>query len=260
MADGVRRCAVVTGAAQGIGRAIALRLLEDGACVIGADLQGDKLQAMSQELGDAGQRFRPVTGDMGSEAGADAAVAAAISAFGRIDILVNTAGGSGHQAFQQVDHLPPAVWNSVIAANLGSTFNCIHATVPHMRKARYGRIVNFSSSLTAGSRVWSATVGARLAYCAAKSGIDGLSRQLALDLAPVGITVNVIVPSLILTEPGARVRDRFDAVTAEEKQMLLGGRDVSAIATPSDIARAVAFLTAEDAGNLNGVFLQVGHA
>ena len=100
--------------------------------------------------------------------------------------------------------------------------------------------------------------GRALAYAAAKGGIEAFSRQLALDLGPSGITVNVIVPGFILTEPGARVRERFQALAPEDRRRLLGGRDQSAIAGPDDIAQAVAFLASERSGHVNGAFLRVG--
>lgn len=252
MASNEQRCAVVTGAAQGLGRAVALRLLKGNVRVVGADMQAEKIAALGRELGDSA--FRPVTAEVSTEQGAAAAIDAALSAFGRIDILVNIAGGSGHVAIREIDDLPPSVWKSVVGSNLDATYLCCRAAVPHMRRAGFGRIVNFSSTLVGGSTMWPSTVGARLAYCAAKSGIDGLSRQLALDLGPANITVNVIMPEFILTEPGARVHERFNTLAPEHQQQLRAGQR----GTPGDIAEAVAFLVSDGAAHINGAFLKVG--
>jgi 3-oxoacyl-[acyl-carrier protein] reductase len=254
----MRRCAIVTGAAQGLGRAIAQRLLDDGAAVVGVDLQGEKLASISDALGERSAHFRAVVAELATPDGAESAVETALSQFGRVDMLVNAAGGSGHHAVREIDDLAEALWLKVIAANLHATYLCCRAAVPHMRGAGYGRIVNFSSTLVAGSTAWPTTVGARLAYCAAKGGIEAFSRQLALDLAPAGITVNVIVPGFILTEVGARVHDRFAMLSEADRARLIGGRATEALPTPADIAEATAFLLSERAGHVNGAFLHVG--
>ncbi|MGE0733526.1 MAG: SDR family NAD(P)-dependent oxidoreductase [Alphaproteobacteria bacterium] len=253
-----RRCAIVTGAAQGLGRAIAERLLAVGISVVGVDVQADKINALPAKLGPAAARFRAVAAELSTEAGAAAPVEAALAAFGRLDILVNCAGGSGHTAVRYIDDLPPSLWDSVIGSNLDATYLCCRAAMPALRKAEHGRIVNFSSSLATGSTMWPSTVGARLAYCAAKGGIEAFSKQMALDLAPAGITVNVIVPGFILTESGARVRERFNMLAEDDRTRLLGGRAPEQIATPDDIAEAAAYLVSERASHVNGAFLHVG--
>jgi 3-oxoacyl-[acyl-carrier protein] reductase len=142
--------------------------------------------------------------------------------------------------------------------NLHATYLCCQAVAPHMRKGKWGRIVNFSSTLVSGSTMGPSTVGARLAYVAAKGGIEAFSRQLALDLGPAGITVNVVVPGFILTEPGARVHDRFERLAPADQARLLGDRGRDALAKPDDVAEAVAYLVSETAGHVNGAFLHIG--
>ena len=252
------RCAIVTGAAQGLGRAVALRLLQDGMNVVAADVQGEKLATVGALLEKQADRFHPVPVDLGKPQGAADLVDAALVWGGRVDVLVNAAGGSGHTAAREIEDTTDTLWSSVIDSNLNATFYTCRSVSGTMRKAGYGRIINFSSTLVDGSTMWPSTVGARLAYCAAKGGIEAFSRQLALDLAPCGITVNVIVPGFILTEPGARVRERFQALSAEDRQRLLGGRSGDELAGPDDIAEAVAFLASERSGHVNGALLRIG--
>lgn len=253
------RTAIVTGAAQGLGRAIAERFLSLGCAVIGGDRLGEKLAAAAAELGCNGQAgFFPVAGDLRSAATPNALVDRAIAETGRLDILVNCAGGSGDVGVQNIDELTDDLWDQVIESNLRATFQCCRAAVPHMRTARWGRILNFSSSLARGMRGPIGTVGARLAYCAAKGGIEALSRQLALDVADDGITVNVIEPGFVLTEPGARVRERFEALSTDEQQAILAGRDPTDLPQPADVARVAAFLSSNEAGHLNGLLVPVG--
>lgn len=254
----ITRCALITGAAQGLGRAVALRLLERGVDVVGVDVQAEKLEAFGATLGEAAQRFLPIAADLSSGQGAERAVETAYSRFGRLDMLVNAAGGSGHDAVREIDDLSEELWYAIFAGNMHATFHCCRKAVPLMRRNGFGRIVNFSSTLAEGSTAWPTTVGARLAYCSSKGAIEAFSRQLALDLGPAGITVNVVVPGFILTEPGARVHDRFAMLSPADQQRLLGDGVAERRATAVDIADAVAFLVSEEAGHVNGTFVRVG--
>jgi NAD(P)-dependent dehydrogenase (short-subunit alcohol dehydrogenase family) len=251
------RCAIVTGAAQGLGRATLERLLRDGMKVVGADKQGVKLAAVQAEIG-AGARFAAVEADAATAVGAQRIVDTALTAHGRVDVLVNVAGGSGAVAAHDIEEIADDVWTNVLAANIGSTFLCTRAAVPHMRRRGYGRIVNFSSGLARGAPGKLRTVGCRLAYCAAKGAIESFTRQLAKDLDDTGITVNALVPGFVLTESGATVRERFERLSEAERRLVTGGRGVDQLARPVDIANAVAFLVSEAAGHISGVALDVG--
>ena len=258
MSDLAGRKAIVTGAAQGLGRAIALKLLAEGVDVVGVDLQEEKLAALRATLPEGGGRFVISAGDLSRSATAQAAVAAAIADSGPLDIVVNCAGGSGLRGVAGIEELDEDLWDSVIGANLRATYLMCRAAVPHLRRSRHGRIVNFSSNLTRGVSGPLGTVGARLAYCAAKGGIEAFTRQLARDLLPDAITVNTIVPGFVLTEPGARVRDKFDQLDAAAQARLLGGRDLGNVATPQDVADTVAYLVSDAARQVSGALIGVG--
>ncbi len=214
------RVAIVTGAAQGIGRAIASRLAAEGASVFLADVQDDKLAATAAAFKAQGLSVRSQTVDVSSSASVDAMVESAASCFGRLDMLVNVAGGSGRVPVNTIEDMSDAVWDGVIAANLRGSFLCCRAAVPHLRRSGDGRILNLSSGAVKGIRGKS-TVSAPLAYAAAKAGIHGLTNQLAADLDGTGVAVNVLQPGFVLTEPGARVRELFDGLTEAERAEML---------------------------------------
>ncbi len=251
------RCAIVTGAAQGLGKAIALRLLDEGATVIGADIQAEKLSQAAKELASHG-RMVPISGDVGKAATATAIAERALEEAGRIDILVNCAGGSGTKGIKDIEDLSEDVWDAVLDSNLKATFLLCRAVAPAMRRVGRGRIVNFSSNVTRGVSGPLGPVAARLAYCAAKGGIEAFTRQLARDLGPAGITVNAIVPGFILTEPGARVRQKYEELDEGAKALLMRNASTGALGRPESIADAVAFLASDAAAQVNGVLLTVG--
>ena len=204
------RVALVTGAAQGIGLATAERFAAEGAKLVLADLNAAKLHAAAQKLRAAG-----VEADVGSAAGAAAAVAKAIESYGALDILVNNAGGSGRTTATEIETVSEETWDQVVALNLKSAFLCCRAAIPHMKSRGYGRIVNVSSGIARGVGRVAGTAGAVLPYAAAKAGVLGLTFTLAKMVAAANITVNAVVPGFVLTEPGARVRDWFDGLGSE---------------------------------------------
>ncbi|MGH7267045.1 MAG: SDR family NAD(P)-dependent oxidoreductase, partial [Candidatus Rokuibacteriota bacterium] len=147
----------------------------------------------------------PLAAGVTAAAQVEAMVATAMTKLGRVDILVNNAGGSGTVGVADIEETSEELWDRVVDTNLKGTFLCSRAVAPGMKAQRYGRIVNLSSVAARGSFGPLLTVGARLPYAAAKAGVQGLTYQLARDLGPWSITVNVVVPGFTLTEPGARV-------------------------------------------------------
>ena len=187
-------------------------------------------------------------------------VARAMAALGRVDILVNNAGGSGTVGVADIEDTSEELWDRIVNTNLKGAFLCCRAVVPRMKAQRYGRIIHLSSVAARGHFGPLLTVGARLPYCAAKAGVEGLTRQLARDLGPWNITVNVVVPGFTLTEPGARVHHQFTELSEAERKALIGPIPLGRPGEPRDIAWAVRFLASDESGYVSGAALEVSGA
>lgn len=260
----VRRVAVVTGAAGGLGAEIACRLAEEGYGIALLDLDGERLvqtRAQVERRRDAGNDDEVLTlgVNLTDEGAVETAFDAIARAYGRIDVLVNVAGGSGTDVVRSLSELSIDIWRKVIDNNLTSAFLCSRFAVPLMEAGGYGRIVNFSSGVANGLGGPSGTVGARLPYAASKGAINSLTKQLAKDLARTGITVNAVSPGLILPA-GGRVRDSFEALSAEAKTATSEAIPVGRPGTGQEIAAAVAYLVSEEAGFTTGTVLAVDGA
>jgi NAD(P)-dependent dehydrogenase (short-subunit alcohol dehydrogenase family) len=249
------RTAIVTGAAQGLGLAISERFVAEGARVLMADLQAEKVSAAARRLDPAGGVAAAVTVDVASSDSVDKMVAATLSRFGSPHILVNVAGGSGRRVIDSIDGMSAGAWDAVIAANLRGTFLCCRAAVPHLWASGDGRILNFSSGAVQGIKT-KTTIAAPLAYAAAKAGIHGFTNQLAKDLAGDGVAVNVLQPGFVLTEPGARVRDLFDALTDAERATMLTDLKVPP-RSPEEVGFAVTYLMSSATKGVTGKTLRL---
>ena len=245
MADFSGQTALITGAAQGIGRAIATAFIERGANVALCDVRIDKLEALSRSMSaGASGSILVQRVDLSSAAQITAFVSEVESRFGAVDILVNNAGIHPLHAILEIGD---EEWDEVLAVNLTAQFRFCKAVLPGMRRRRYGRIINISSE--AGKN--GGTVAAAH-YAASKGGVLAFTRNLAQQVGADGITANAICPGRIATEMSG-------AVSPEENQRFIDKSIIKRLGAPEDIAFAVCYLADRQAGfvtaetmNVNG--------
>lgn len=237
------RVAIVTGAAQGIGLAVAQRMAAEGARVLLADMQAEKVEAAARSIDSSGQRAISCAVNVSDTASVQRMVDLAVTRFGGVDVLANVAGGSGMTVVEQIEEMTDAIWDSVIGSNLRGTFVCSRAVVPLMKQRGGGAIVNFATGSIKGFQGKSTSAG-RLAYVSAKAGIIGFTNQLAGDLERFGIAVNVLQPGFVLTEQGARIRTLFDAMPKADQDAMLARRKPR---TPEELGWATTFVAGQPA-------------
>ena len=245
--DTMNRTAIVTGGADGIGKEIVLELLAHGYAVAALDISQEKLDSISAQL--AGKPFLALKCDVTDEASVDQTFAQVTAHFGRLDVLVNNAGGS-LAISQPIDQIPVQGWDKVIALNLRGTFLCTRAAVRVMREQKYGRIVNMSSMAGRSRSVFGGAP-----YAAAKAAIIGLTRQSSKDLGPIGVTINAIAPGTVIS--GDRISSYWANKTPEDKKRFFDSNPAGRLGEPADISRAVLFLCDEGASFINGAVLDV---
>jgi 3-oxoacyl-[acyl-carrier protein] reductase len=244
------KVAVVTGAANGLGRAIAERLAGEGARVALGDIDAAGLEHTVTLITKAGGQAASIVGDVTEEAPAARLVEAAVERWGRLDILVNNVGGSRNA---RIWEMSAEDWDFVLRLNLRSTFLCTRAAVPHMMRRRYGRIVCLSSGAREGTP-WTAYYEGGSAYSAAKAGVHGFIRDVALELAEHGINVNAVAPGPIDTERvGAALRRLNETVEYSPDRMT----PLRRLGRPAEVADAVLFLASDEATYITGHTLAV---
>lgn len=242
MIDLTDKVAVVTGAAQGIGRAIAETLAQNGANVVVADLQAEKAAAAAGEIAAAtGRRVIAVQVDVSDSASAEAMITRATSEFGRVDILVNNAGITRDDLIMRMKE---SDWDLVININLKGAFNCSRAVIRSMMKQRYGRIINITSVSGLSGQAGQTN------YSSSKAGLIGFTKALAKEVGPRNITVNAVAPGFIET---VLTQD----LPQEIKDMAIKLTPVGRFGTPQDVANAVAFLASDEAAFITGEVLRV---
>jgi 3-oxoacyl-[acyl-carrier protein] reductase len=229
---------LVTGGAQGLGRAMVERFSAEGATVYFADLNDDAAQDVVNASPDGSTIYSRV--DITDPTAAKAWIDQIADERGRIDVLVNNAGIIRDN---RIENISPEDWNAVIAVNLTGAFNCTQAAFGHMKNRGYGRVLSFSSMS------WRGNFG-QVNYVAAKAGVVGFTRGFALEGARHGVTANAIAPGLIETPMLA-------SMNAPAREKLIAKVPLRSTGKPEDIAAAAAFLCSAEAGYITGVVLDV---
>lgn len=231
------RSAIVTGAGQGIGRAIAERLLGEGARVLAVDIKADGLSSFPQN-----ERLATMVADVTATDAPVQIIRRCVSTFGGISILVNNVGvGNAPPAHETTDE----IFDRYMDVNLRGTFRLSRDVLPELRKTR-GTIVNIASSIAlSGYRRWAA-------YATAKAGVVALTRNMAAEYGPEGIRVNAVAPGIVATPLTA---DRLK--TAWFQATIIGTMPLGRVGKPEDVASAVAFLASDEASMITGQVLAV---
>jgi 3-oxoacyl-[acyl-carrier protein] reductase len=241
------RVAIVTGAARGIGAATAVRLASDGLAVGVVDLSEDGCADTVKQITEAGGRAIAIGADVADRDAVDAAVARVADELGPPAVLVNNAGIlRDNLLFKMTDD----DWDAVLAVHLRGAFLFSRAAQVHMTAARFGRIVNLSSTSALGNR-------GQANYSTAKAGLQGFTKTLAIELGPFGVTVNAVAPGFIVTDMTAATAARV-GVDFEEYQRLGAEQiPVRRVGRPEDVAHTISFLVSDGAGFVSGQVVYV---
>jgi 3-oxoacyl-[acyl-carrier protein] reductase len=244
------KTAIVTGAAHGLGRAIALAFAQHGASVWACDVVEDELAETRRLCAAAGGTCTVAMVDVTDRAAVDAFVSNAVATTGRADILVNNAGGVLGQVGQPLEEVSPAEWQKIFDVNVSGAFFCAQAVAPEMKAVRRGRIVNISS----GAGLGVSLTGIQ-AYASAKAAQIGLTRQLAHELGPWGITVNNIAPGFVRSN--AATERQWESYGEDGQHALVERIALKRLGTPGDIAYGVLFFASDFAGWITGQVLSI---
>jgi 3-oxoacyl-[acyl-carrier protein] reductase len=236
------KVAVITGAGQGLGEAIALRLAREGAAVMVNDLNPDTVRRSAEAVRAAGGRAATFAGNVTDETVVQELMAHAVAELGALDILVNNAGITRDKLLKD---LTLADWDAVLDLNLRATFLCAKFATPHMVAKKWGRVINMSSRAHLGNK-------GQTNYSASKAGVIGFSRSLALELGKFAITVNCIAPGVIAT-PGVTSLPHYQTLVDRVAPTL----PIPRLGRPEDVAGVAAFLASDDAEYVTGEVIHV---
>src|SRR5689334_4975186 len=235
--------AIVTGAGHGFGRAIAKAFAENGAMVWACDVNEDGLKATREIIG---KNCEIRTVNIADQP----AVTAFVAEVAGVDILVNNAGGVRGQVGRPIEEITPSAWQDIFDVNVTGAFYCAQAVAPGMKQKKYGRIINISS----GAGLGISLTGIQ-AYASAKAAQIGLTRQLAHELGPWGITVNNVAPGFVRSNPSTE--RQWESYGAEGQRALVDRIALKRLGTPEDIAYGVLFFASEYAAWISGQVLSI---
>lgn len=236
---------LITGAGQGLGRCFAHRFADSGATVIVADINKAAADTVVNDIASKKGKAMALLMDVSDEASVQEGIDKIVTSYGRIDVLVNNASIFSSLTMRPYDEIPLAEWRKVIDVNLTGVYICSRAAAVTMKEASWGRIINISSAAVNMGRAM------YLHYVSSKAGVIGLSRGLARELGPYGITVNSVLPGATETEIERHT------VTPEQKEALIRMRSIPRGETPDDLAGVVLFLASDDASFVTGQSLTV---
>ena len=245
------KVSLITGAAMGIGRATALRFAEERAAIVLFDHDTQGLQAVAQEVASVGAEVLAAKGDATSEADVSAAIELADQRFGRIDVLVNNVGGG---LAGRIWELSVEDWDAVLRLNLRSMFLFTRAVVRPMIERRWGRILCLSSGARNGT-VWNAYYRGSCAYSTAKAGVHGFVRDMAIELADYGVTVNAVAPGPIDTERAGPYLRQMEEAGLEFSPLRM--TPLRRLGRPREVADALLYLASDESAYVTGITLDV---
>lgn len=238
------RVVVVTGAAKGIGAVTAEAFVREGARVAAVDIDGGGLDKVVAGLAGRGGEVLGLTTDVTAAKDVQTAVDRVLSRWGRVDVLVNNAGGFA--VMRTLEDISESEWDAILRSNLTSAFLVSRAVVPIMKRQRSGRIVNLASVVARGG-----AVHVPVHYAAAKAGVIALTRMVALEVADLGITVNAVAPGTTATDRVLAAR------TPEETARVTAAIPLRRLGQPAEIAEAILFLASDAAAFVTGAILDV---
>lgn len=233
--------AIVTGAGQGIGRSIALKIAQEGADVVVAEMNPDTGAQTAKDVEALGRKALFISIDVANRKQVQKMVSEVLSAWKRIDILVNNAGFDRPGTLLKVR---AEDWDAVLGVHLTGTLNCIQTVAPHMIENGYGKIINLSS-------VWG-TRGAvsEISYSTAKAGIIGLTKSVARELGRHQINVNAVLPGFIWTPTVSKMAEKY-------RNMIIENTPFKRVGQPEEVANVVAFLASDEASFMTGAMVEV---